>query len=431
MALTKISGEVIQSGINIGIVTATQVNVGSAVTIHSGGFSVGGSDLHSTGITVRNVNSTGVITATSFVGDGTNLTNTGSTLSAASGSQRVVLTGQTSGTMTASATSSSLSFNASTGTLSATKFIGDGSALTGIAATTNVRTNSLVVSGVTTATGGINVGDSFIRSTSIGIGTTNTTGRNAGVGTATGTIIFNLTTQTIEAYGVGIGTQATRNGWFPIKGVGSGISTSPGTTSGQQIFTSSGTFIVPEGVYKIRVWLTGGGGGGGGAAPSRGGSGGQTGVKTIYVTPGQSISIVIGSGGKGEGSPAWLGPSPTNWGKSGNGGQSSFGSYLTASGGTGGDGPITSNPPLGAPQPVGSDSGFDFLIYGGVGHGNASNPTSRSIVGGHSYFGVGGGGGAGTVYYAGAGYQGGGGGTGLYLGGGGGSGYCFIEWDNI
>ena len=182
MALTKISGEVIQSGINIGIVTATQVNVGSEVTIHTGGFRVGTSDLHSTGLNLgsgniisHNISSTGIITATSFsgnitgnltgdinstgvstfstikvgtavtisggivsatsfYGDGTNLTNTGSTLSAASGSQRIVLTGQTSGTMTASATDSTLTFAQSTGTLSATKFIGDGSALTSIAA---------------------------------------------------------------------------------------------------------------------------------------------------------------------------------------------------------------------------------------------------------------------------------------------------------
>jgi len=63
MALTKISGEVIQSGINIGVVTASTINVGSAVTVHTGGFRVGTSDLHSTGISVTNVDSIGVITA--------------------------------------------------------------------------------------------------------------------------------------------------------------------------------------------------------------------------------------------------------------------------------------------------------------------------------------------------------------------------------
>lgn len=73
MALTKISGEVIQEALNVRVVTATQVNVGSAVTIHSAGFSVGGSDLHSTGLNLgsgniisHNINLTGIITATQF-----------------------------------------------------------------------------------------------------------------------------------------------------------------------------------------------------------------------------------------------------------------------------------------------------------------------------------------------------------------------------
>lgn len=64
MALTKISGEVIQSGtpITIGVVTATSINVGSAVTIHTGGYLVGNTDLHSTGISVDNVNVSGIST---------------------------------------------------------------------------------------------------------------------------------------------------------------------------------------------------------------------------------------------------------------------------------------------------------------------------------------------------------------------------------
>jgi len=69
MGLTKISGEVLQQPINIGVVTATSVSVGSAVTIHSGGFQVGSSDLHSSGLTVSNVNTSGIITASSFSGN--------------------------------------------------------------------------------------------------------------------------------------------------------------------------------------------------------------------------------------------------------------------------------------------------------------------------------------------------------------------------
>ena len=59
----------------------------------------------------------GIVSATAFYGDGLNLANTGSTLSASSGTERVVLTNQTSGTMTASATTSDLVFDSTAGEL--------------------------------------------------------------------------------------------------------------------------------------------------------------------------------------------------------------------------------------------------------------------------------------------------------------------------
>ena len=62
----------------------------------------------------------GVVSATSFFGDGSNLTNTGASLSAASGAQRVVVTSLTSGTMTAVGTDADLAWNSTTNTLSAT-----------------------------------------------------------------------------------------------------------------------------------------------------------------------------------------------------------------------------------------------------------------------------------------------------------------------
>jgi hypothetical protein len=67
---------------------------------------------------------TGNVTANAYYGDGSNLTGitAGATLSAASGSQRVVLTSLTSGTMTTAATDADLTFNASTNTLSSGVF---------------------------------------------------------------------------------------------------------------------------------------------------------------------------------------------------------------------------------------------------------------------------------------------------------------------
>ena len=74
MALTKVGGGVLRQPIDVGIITATSVNasgivtagtvqVGSATTIHSTGI-----DLGSGNITGHNLHSTGIITATSFVG---------------------------------------------------------------------------------------------------------------------------------------------------------------------------------------------------------------------------------------------------------------------------------------------------------------------------------------------------------------------------
>ena len=57
--------------------------------------------------------STGIISATKFYGDGSNLLNTGATLNSASGTQRLVLTSLTSGTMVNAATDSDLAYNAS------------------------------------------------------------------------------------------------------------------------------------------------------------------------------------------------------------------------------------------------------------------------------------------------------------------------------
>ena len=69
------------------------------------------------GAAITLYNSTGIVSATSFYGDGTNLTNTGSTLSDSLATQRIVLTSQISGTMTGSATTSSLTFDSNTNAL--------------------------------------------------------------------------------------------------------------------------------------------------------------------------------------------------------------------------------------------------------------------------------------------------------------------------
>ena len=105
----------------------------------------------------------GVVSATSFFGDGSSLTGiiAGATLSAGSGDQRVVVTSLTSGTMTAAATDAELSYNSSTNTLSATNFSGalsgnvTGNA-TGLSGTPDITVRN-VVSAAATFSGNVSV----------------------------------------------------------------------------------------------------------------------------------------------------------------------------------------------------------------------------------------------------------------------------------
>jgi len=127
---------------------------------------VGAGIVTTTDVTVGNVNA-GIVTATSFYGDGTNLSNTGSTLSAASGSQRVVLTGQTSGTMTSSSTDGDLSFNADSNTLNTTNLSVTGIATIGASSgvgTVRIGTGvtTLIVEGGARVTGILTIGASSI-----------------------------------------------------------------------------------------------------------------------------------------------------------------------------------------------------------------------------------------------------------------------------
>ena len=136
MAIKLSGSNIIDDNRNIvsaGVVTATRAVIGSGVTITSGG-------IHAVGL---------AITAASFSGDGSGLSNTGSTLSAASGSQRVVVTSQTSGTMTASSTDADLTFDANSNVLS----VNGGLNVTGVATATSVR----IGSAVTANSGGIRV----------------------------------------------------------------------------------------------------------------------------------------------------------------------------------------------------------------------------------------------------------------------------------
>jgi hypothetical protein len=99
------------------------------------------------------------------------------------------------------------------------------------------------------------------------------------------------------------------------------------------IYTATGFWICPPGIYKVRVTVVGGGGGaygyGAGEAYISGGPGGCA-IGLFAVTPGTTYSLVVGTGGVPGASNPGGGP------PGGTGGTSSFASFCSATGGTGG-----------------------------------------------------------------------------------------------
>lgn len=110
-------------------------------------------------------------------------------------------------------------------------------------------------------------------------------------------------------------------GFFPDMGGGGG------TIVRRQLITASGTWSRPSGMVSTTVWLTMIGGGGAGNATTTagnktGGDGGQYIVRrSINIGDTTSVACTVGAGGTGNG---------------GNGAPTSFGAFISVSGGRGG-----------------------------------------------------------------------------------------------
>ncbi|MBZ7923099.1 hypothetical protein LAC81_15010 [Ensifer adhaerens] len=181
-----------------------------------------------------------------------------------------------------------------------------------------------------------------------------------------------------------------------------------------QQFTASGSFTVPADVYRVKARVWGGGGGAGGSfgANGAGSGGGGAGYAEgiVEVTPGQVIAVTVGSGGAGGAS------TPTD---GQNGGSSSFGGLISATGGgrgyAGNNALQTSQAGVGGtgsgPFSVsGASAGIGFLvgttpaagIGGSAGMGSGSPTISIGGVGAPGLFPGGGGNGGSAGSYAGA-----------------------------
>ena len=223
---------------------------------------------------------------------------------------------------------------------------------------------------VTTGVGGsITVGNTIIVPNGISIGTTDTTGRDAGIGTAVGTMIYNTTLEKMEVY-------HGNDGWGPTGGISYSATGGTVTTDG---FYTIHTFTIPQtgtdftltgkGI-DIDFLLVGGGGSGGGACPGSNGGGGAGAViyKTgIPITTG-SYTVTIGAGAP---------RAPTASTSLSPGGSSTFNGYTAAGGGFGHADNYTSTPVAGS---GGGGNGGSNHLTGGVTSGDTGHPGGIDVV---------------------------------------------------
>lgn len=303
------------------------------------------------------------------------------------------------------------------GVITATTFTGN---LTGNVNATGLSTFSGGVQvGATTS---ITVGSSFIKDNAVGVGSTTTTGRNAGVGTAIGTIVFNATNNSLDVY---LGP----SGWSAISlqfSATGGTITTPGDGYRYHTFSypsPASTFSVSSGTKQIEIVAIGAGGGGGGsdggppqpsdsAANGAGGAGGGAAYARLNVSGGQTFIVSVGGGGQGgedQNSPSsgrgvggdngggnggQAGSTPNSGGGGGGGGWSGFYQtglyYVVGGGGAGGggsnEGDANNTIPRGGGDPgnvylTNSTTGCAGLDYpgdgggwGGAGGGVSSQP---------------------------------------------------------
>lgn len=160
-----------------------------------------------------------------------------------------------------------------------------------------------------------------------------------------------------------------------------------------EIFTSSGTFTVPDDQDNVYVWACGGGGGGGGKAGSGSNPSGEGGEASMFVGPKvydvsalSSVSVTIGAGGAGGTAGVGVGV----YGNDGSGGGNTAFGTLTFYGARGGLGGTPLTP--GVPMQINGQHG-----YGAGGGAGISAAANTGAGGGGGSAGTGGNGGSGVM----------------------------------
>ena len=266
----------------------------------------------------------------------------------------------------------------------------------------NIKATNVAISTDMSVGGELTVTDTFLKPQAVGLGTTTAAGRDAGITTATGTLIY-IPDVGLQVYAGDEGgwktiantsASGSGGGGSSFSATGGDVTVEPGNGYKYHTFINNGNFVSGPQDGTVEVLIVGGGGGGGdysspGNAGGAGGAGGLVHHAALTLTASTTYPIVVGNGGPDS-------PSPNGTYIGGNGDDSTaFG--MTAKGGGGGGGYTHDG------RPGGSGGG-------GVGQGSATqtaqNVPFQSSPDFNQY------GNAGGTGSAGAGDFGGGGGAG-------------------
>ena len=187
-----------------------------------------------------------------------------------------------------------------TGVVTATSFVGDGSGLTGVGGTANIVTNGILVNGIATATSFVKSGgtsseflkaDGSVDSNTyltteaqsldgvLGLGNTSSLGMSVGVVTATsfsgsGSGLTGISTNFVSAVGIQSGGVVIGAGITQLNFIGAG-----------NTFAVNGT--------TVDISISGSSGGGGGGAAGGDGTQFNTGITTTVVSPVVGIGSTV------------------------------------------------------------------------------------------------------------------------------------------
>ena len=296
------------------------------------------------------------------------------------------------------------------GSITATNFYGNASNLSGIDATAlkdsggsvmiQANTSGAVITGMTTVTDKLMVGDSYIAHGSVGLGTTTSSGRDAGIGTATGTVIY------VPETGMQIYTGAEQ-GWRTLANTEASVSEITGgtkTTVGSRTyhtFTSSGTLVASNASKTANFIVVAGGGGGGnwgvGGAGGNGGggAGGIVAGTALPITDG-TYTITIGAGGASTGANPAVPTSGNKGGANTTIASPTITTITAKGGGEGGDDESDTAQPGGSGGGGGGSNAYNNT-------GSATQPGTNSLYGATDYGNAGGQGIPGAPYTSGGG----------------------------